>query len=239
MFIRKFKILLLPGVLVAQTFVPTGKTVTPDAAPGSTFQMLDAQVTTSAIVRVGQAMSTTLSPDGNTLLILTSGYNYFAGADGQSVSGEYVFVFDVSAPQRTAAPYPRGHRKPSQARQVLQVTSACSGIAWNPNGSEFYVAGGDSDNVLIFDRQDSGAWFQSAAVRLGHKAGLGSGNYAMAAGLAVNAQGTFLAVANLENDSISILDIGSRAVRFEVDLRPGIANPACPAVPAENFLFGL
>ena len=104
-FIRKFKILLLPGVLVAQTFVPTGKIVTPDAAPGATFQMLDVQVTTSAILRVGQAMSTTLSPDGNTLLILTSGYNYFA-ADGQSFSGEYVFVIDLSAPRRPALPGP-------------------------------------------------------------------------------------------------------------------------------------
>src|ERR1039458_6358767 len=59
----------------------------------------------------------------------------------------------------------------------------------------------------------------------------------MTAGLDVNAQGTLLAVVNLENDSISIIDIGLRAVRAEVDLRPGIANPALSGSPGGEFPF--
>jgi len=36
--LARILLLLLPGALAAQTFLPTGKTATPDAVPGAVFQ---------------------------------------------------------------------------------------------------------------------------------------------------------------------------------------------------------
>ena len=85
----------------------------------------------------GQPISTALSPDGKALLVLTSGYNSNDQEDGATIvdeSHEYVFVYDVS----------RG--KPTQ-KQVLQLRFAYTGLAWNPQGTEFYVSGGVDDSV--------------------------------------------------------------------------------------------
>src|SRR5262249_8482907 len=124
---------------------------------------------------VGQAVSTAVSPDGKTLLILTSGYNRnndSAGNQVDSASNEYVFVYDITV-------------NPPQKRQVLQVANSFNGIAWNPNGQEFYVSGGPSDNVHIFGK--SGAlWTESAVVPLGHASGIGLGfTTPLAAGIGV------------------------------------------------------
>src|ERR1700738_4946149 len=57
------------------TFIPTGVRITPDAAPGATFQALNPGLVSDPSFTVGQAVTTAVSPDGKTLLILTSGYN--------------------------------------------------------------------------------------------------------------------------------------------------------------------
>src|SRR5437762_3386953 len=137
--------LLACGALAAQTFIPTGKMVTPDAAPGARFEPLNPQVPTLPALEVGYAVATAISPDGNTLLILTSGYNRFTGSDGRTLANEYVFVYDIS-------------RKQPARTQVLQVSAAFNGIAWNPSGAEFYVSGGSNDTVAVFTKQASGAW---------------------------------------------------------------------------------
>src|SRR5258708_2338703 len=55
--------------------VPTGQRITPTAAPGSLFQRLDPAIPGLPDYRAGQASALALSPDGKTLLILTSGFN--------------------------------------------------------------------------------------------------------------------------------------------------------------------
>jgi hypothetical protein len=53
----------------------------------------------SANYLVDMTVTTALSPDGKTLLILTSGFNQNLDANGNvdpNTSNEYVFVFDVS-----------------------------------------------------------------------------------------------------------------------------------------------
>ncbi|MGB2606926.1 MAG: hypothetical protein WBC78_25205, partial [Candidatus Sulfotelmatobacter sp.] len=172
------------------TFVPTGMRITPTAARGSTFQTLNPGLVNYPDYVVGQAVATTLSPDGKTLLILTSGYNLVNNASGNldpSASNEYVFVFDVS------------HNTPHQ-KQALQVPNTYNGIAWNPNGAEFYVSGGVNDNVHIFDLVD-GVWSESTPpIALNHilvtpfgiAGGLGILIEPASAGLAVNAAGTQL-----------------------------------------------
>src|SRR2546425_13192421 len=56
-------------------FIPTGMGVTPPAAKGSIFQPLSPALVGPPDFFVGQAVTTAISPDGNTLLILTSGFN--------------------------------------------------------------------------------------------------------------------------------------------------------------------
>ena len=85
-------------------------------------------------------ISTALSPDGATLLVLTSGYNRVADIKAKKIpalSNEYVFVYDV-------------RRNPPVKQQVIPVPNTYVGIAWAPDGHAFYVAGGMDDNVHVF-----------------------------------------------------------------------------------------
>jgi hypothetical protein len=127
------------------TFIPTGVRITPPAAPGSSFQALNPGLPFDPGFTVGQAVTTAISPNGNTLLILTSGYNSqnFTSGPNQgntnpAESNEYIFVFDISG------------GKPLQT-QVLQVPNAFDGLAFNPSGKEFYASGGPDDDVHFYD----------------------------------------------------------------------------------------
>ena len=72
------------------------------------------------------------------------------------------------------------------------------GLAWNPNGEEFYVSGGSKDLVYVFSLQ-SGKFANVAQISLAHPVvsigtGLGLGMLSTPAGMAVNAQGDTLVV---------------------------------------------
>ncbi len=206
--------------------LPNGQRITPTAAPGAVFHLLDPGLSNRPDFVAGQAVATATSPDGNTLLILTSGYNRNANTAGQGIpaeSNEYVFVYDISG---------NGPVK----RQVLQVPNTFNGVAWHPNGQAFYVSGGVNDNVHFF-KQSGGVWSEDGIpVVLGHtNQGLASGP--MAAGLAVNASGTQLVVANFENDSVSVVNIPTRLVVADVDLRPGKVDAAQHGVPGGEYPF--
>src|SRR5260370_19953127 len=191
--------------------LPTGMRITPTAAPGARFSALNPDLPGSPEFTAGQAVSTAISPNGNTLLILTSGYNIRYDSNGNLVpeeSNEYVFVYDIRA-------------QPPRKTQVLQVRVAFNGLTWNPNGTEFYVSGGEADVVRLFARQGD-MWREAGApVALGHAAGLGLAVRPEVAGIAVNAAGSRLIAVNYENDSISIVDIASREKIAGVDLGPG------------------
>jgi YVTN family beta-propeller protein len=58
-------------------------------------------------------------------------------------------------------------------------------------------------------------------------------------GLDVTADGTHLVVANLYNDSASIIDLAGRKVSAEIDLRPGKNDPAQSGVPGGEYPFGV
>src|SRR5271166_3868563 len=53
----------------------TGQRITPLAAPGSTIQHLNPGLAAYPDYEISQIMSATASPDGKTLLVLSSGYN--------------------------------------------------------------------------------------------------------------------------------------------------------------------
>jgi YVTN family beta-propeller protein len=213
--------------------VPSGVRITPTAAPGALFEPLHPDLPTRPDCIAGQAVTTAVSPDGTTLLIVTSGYNRNAGPDGAGIpaeSNEYIFVYDITG-------------KNPVKRQVLQVPNTFVGLAWHPNGQEFYVSGGPDDNVHVYHVQGA-AWAEAAVIPLGHAkpgptdlGGLSVANKPNAAGIAVNTSGTFLVVANHENDSISVVDVQSRIKVGELDLRPGKINAADEGQPGGAYPF--
>jgi hypothetical protein len=207
--------------------LPTGMRITPTAARGAHFSTLNPNLPGAPDFTAGQAVATAVSPDRSALLILTSGYNIRYDASGNLLpqeSNEYVFVYDITA-------------QPPKKMQVLQVPTAFNGLAWNPNGNEFYVSGGEQDTVHAFVRLGT-VWHEAGApVRLGHAAGLGLGVRPEVAGIAVNAAGTQLVAANYENDSISVVDIGSHVKTAELDLRPGKSDPSKKGIAGGEYPF--
>lgn len=191
--------------------------MTPDAAPGSILIDLDPHVASAPSFRAGGAVSTALSPDGRTLLVLTSGFNRTYGPDARPVteaSSEWVFIFDVAA-------------GPPRQVQAVAIPNAFAGLAFGPHGDRFYIGGGSDDVVREYARQTNGSFAEvEPPIALGHRdekglGGLGIDESPYAAGLALSRSGTRLVVANHENDSVSLIDLGARKVTAEVALRPG------------------
>ena len=152
---RGFSTFLLLAIFVlksstpslAQTkgdLLPTGMSITPTAPGGTIFQALNPELPSLPDFRVDMAVTTSLSPDGKTLLILTSGFNQNLDANGNvdpQTSNEYVFVFDVSG------------KTPRQAQVIQIISNAFDGLTWNPSGKSFYVSGGPDDLIHVFNWQ--------------------------------------------------------------------------------------
>ncbi len=207
----------------AEDIAPTGQALTPSAAPGALFQPLNPDLPGDPGFLAGQAAAEAISPDGRTLLILTSGFNRTFGPDGKFIparSNEYVFVWDISG----AAPV---------KRQVIPIADAFQGLAWSPAGDRFFVSGGVTDRVLEYVRDATG-YSARRAFPLGHKTGVGLFVQPEAAALAVSPDGRRLLVSNIQNDSVSLIDLSSGAVA-EQDLRPGAIDPARHGEPGGTF----
>lgn len=224
--IRPGQIHELPS-LEQQAVLPTGMTITPMAAEGAFFVPLNPGLEDFPAYVAGQPVTSVMSPDGSTLLVLTSGYNEMDDATGRRIkrdSNEYVFVYDVS------------RDKPRQ-EQVIQVPNTFDGIAWNPNGNEFYVAGGVDDDVHVFGKSN-GQWAEAMPeIKLAHAHGLGINVKPEAAGIGVTADGKKLLVANFENDSVSVVDVAAHEKTAELDLRPGASDAKETGVAGGEFPF--
>ena len=208
---------------------PSGQRITPLATPRARFEQLDPEVRTFPDFRAGYAVSTAVSPDRKTLLVLTSGYNYNTLPDASAPpqgTAEFVFVYDISGDRPVK-------------RQVLRIPNSFLGIAFHPSGDAFYVSGGGSDEVFMFARGRGGQWVRSGdPIPLGHASGLGlfvGEEPTGASGLAVTANGKRLVVANMQNDSITVVDLERRKVAGELDLRPGRTDSAKRGVPGGAY----
>jgi len=194
--------------------MPSGQLITPLAPAGSKFSELNPGLADFPDYTAGYAVKTALSPDGNTLLVLTSGFNRLKDEQGHRIaadSNEYVFLFDVKA----------GHL---QQKQVLQVPNTFIGLAFAPDGNRFFVSGGADDNVHVFS-QKNGLWTEvGPPIQLGHTAGAGYHERPMVANLAVTADGKTLVAANIAQDSISLVDLDSNAKIGELVLRPNAVH---------------
>src|SRR5579864_5180568 len=127
-----------------------GQQITPLAPVGAQFQGLNPGLSAPAQDwLVSNAVTTVVSPDHKTMLILTSGYNRFVINNNQPATGtnswyppysnEYVFIYDISAPT------------PVQ-KQVVQMPTAYSGIVFDPSGSAFYTGGCAADYVFVINQ---------------------------------------------------------------------------------------
>jgi DNA-binding beta-propeller fold protein YncE len=218
---------LSPAIASQGIFLPSGLTITPTAAPQSTYDALNPELPKFPNFIAGGALSTAKSPDGKILLVLTGGHNNLTDTKGNSFNNEYIFVFDISA------------GKPVK-KQVLQVPNAFVGIAFDPTGQTFYVTGGGDDNIHTFTIQN-GQWAESGTpIKLGHSSGVAlfPGDLpGVAGGIDLTQDGKTLVVANYHNESISFIDVQNRSVVKELDLRPGKNNPADSGKPGGEYPF--
>ncbi|HEY6048477.1 MAG TPA: hypothetical protein VIV07_05450, partial [Sphingomicrobium sp.] len=79
--------------------LPTGQAITPTAAPGAKFEPLVTRIGPHPSYVADGAAAIALSPDGHEMLVLTSGFNLYNGADGKVVakqSTQYVFRYSIS-----------------------------------------------------------------------------------------------------------------------------------------------
>jgi len=237
-----------------------GQQITPLAPQGAQFSGLNPGLPAPAQDWLAsQAVTTVVSPDHKTMLVMTSGYNRFFIDNNQPATGvqawdppdsnEYVFVYDISSPT------------PVQ-KQVVQMPFTYSGIVFDPSGSAFYVGGCAADAVLIVNADPTtgswpGSWKPAAgtALPLNHSSlGVGLnltpngatainnqvGVFPCAAGVAVSKDGQTLVVANYYNDSISVFSgglgkwkmvLGADQKTSGLDLRPGKSDPSKAGTP--------
>ena len=217
-----------------RNLLPTGKRITPLATRGSHFESLNPELPDFPHYLAGQGMSSAVDPSGRTLLILTSGFNRIKDKNDKTIEGastEYVFVFDIS-------------NTTPRKKQVLKVPNTFAGIAFAPDGERFYVAGGKDDDLHFFGKSPSGQWREDGEpVKLGHsQGGLGlvPGKEPLASvGVAVTGDGKYAAVANLYNDSVTVVDLNARSVASEIELRPGKVDSSKSGVPGGEYPFGI
>ena len=219
----------------SQSLPNMDQTITPLAPPGATFQQLNPDLADDPAWLAQHAATSVVSPDGKTLLVMTSGYNRFYNTSSDSLttyyppdSNEYVFIYDIS-------------KDVPMKQQVLQIPTTYHGIVFDPNSNStnahFYVAGCANDNVHIISyNSDTKLWAEdtrngASAAPLGldhvNADGIPMGVglpvvpsigsvpvnaqvfvYPCAAGVAISKTGQTMVVANYFNDSISVFTGG-------------------------------
>jgi len=214
--------------------VATGQRITPAAAAGTQVLRLHTDLRSDENADAANAVTTALSPDGFTLLILTSGSNNsFYKDDGTPIvydvldpttglrtgqttsSAEWVFVYDVTGPV------------PVQ-KQKINLPVTYNGLLWDGSGTRFYVSGGSNDIVYPF-KKTNGTFQLDAPFMLLNTGGqldntiagpamqsFGLAPWAVVAGLGLSGDASTLYAANFENDSVSAVDTQSRQVTSRI-----------------------
>ncbi len=226
-----------PSMAATAVQLPSGQYITPTIVPGAVQQFLNPGLAAYPNFVAGEAVRAQLSPDGQTLAVLTAGQNSLyntAGAVDVAASTQFLFLYDVSGSNKT---HPL-------LKQVIQQKNAHVGLVFAPNGQTLYAAGGRDDAVYAYTQQ-GGSWVLAHTIALGHLTTAGLGGIGLsvspnASGLAVSADGKTLVVVNNYNDSISVIDTATATVRYEHDLRPYFSgNEGTPGAAGGTFPFAV
>ena len=192
--------------------LPTGLYVTPLKLTNSVQQPLNPGLPQYPNFVAGMAVRSQLSPDGTTLAIITAGQNSLdnaAGSTDVANSTQYIFIYNVVGANKTQP----------VLQQVIKQTNAWVGLVFSTDGNTIYGTGG-VDDVVYYYTKGSNGFAPGGSIALGHTAGLGGSVKPNAGGLGLSPDGSTLVVANNYNDSISVIDTATKALRFEHDLRP-------------------
>ena len=205
---------------------PSGFRITPLAAPGAVLTPLGTLDGRPGSVAITNPAALAASPDGSVVAVLTSGFNGMALPDGKpdrAHSTERLMIF---------RPGPRGATKLAE----VPLPATFAGVAWSPDGRRIAATLGVGDAVVTFAWDGAKLVPDGAPIALGHKEGLGLRVKPAAAGI-VWVSATRLLVANFFNDSVSLVDAGSRKVVAEIDLRPGKLDATQRGVPGGTYPF--
>ena len=222
----------LAAVALSDDELPTGKTLTPTAAAGSTFQFLNPHNSLAPDLTLNGAAAVAVAPNGKLLAIMTSGYNTFADRNGEfppALGTEYLFLFDITG------------TRPKQI-QSFPIRTTLQGLSWAPSSNQVYVSGGTDDVVWEFT-SDGRAFKADRKIDLGHKRCIegqtdaldGKGCGCAVSAVSVSPEGTRLLIANYMNDSVSLIDLVAGRIIAEQDLRPGIIDKRHRGQPGGSY----
>ena len=154
-------------------FLPTGQFITATIAPGAYYQRLATGLRPDGNADADDAVSSAASPDGKTLLVLTSGFNIafnyqkpnglpidfpvlnpvtgLSAGDNNPNNCSYVptYVCGKNNQAEFLFVFDVSSGTPVK-KQLLFIPDTYSGLAWDPAGSRFYVSGGIDDRILIY-----------------------------------------------------------------------------------------
>src|SRR5580693_2407202 len=231
---------------------PPGLYITPTALANAVQQLLNPGLANYPNFVAGEAVKAAVSPDGNTLAILTAGMNslYYPNTDANITNGlvgtidkaastQFLFLYNVSGANKS---------KPV-LKQVIQQLNAHVGLVWGPDSQTLYAAGGCDDVVYVYSNNGT-SFALSSKISLGHapggcvsnaanRTGLGLGVEPNVAGLALSSDGKTLVAANNYNDSISVVDTATATVRYESDLRPYASSGAPNGTQGGTFPYSV
>jgi len=204
----------------------SGFAITPLAAPTAKLTQLGTLDGKPGSPAISNPAALVASPDGTLIALLTSGFNAMALSDGQpdrAHSTERLMIF-------------RPNNSGSEKLAEMPVPASFAGLAWSPDGQKIAVALGVADAVSIFSWDGSHLIPDGASIALGHTEGLGLRVKPAAAGITW-ASADRLLVTNFFNDSVSLIDVRTRQVVAEIDLRPGKLNPDHRGQPGGTYPF--
>jgi hypothetical protein len=140
---------------------PPGLFVTPTAPLTNAIQQpLNPGLANYPNFVAGEAVRAVLSPDGNTLAILTAGQNSLYNAAGSvdtAASTQFIFLYNVAG----------ANKSNPVLKQVIQQVNAHVGLVWAPTSQILYAAGGCDDAVYAYSNTGT-SFVQSARISLGH-----------------------------------------------------------------------
>ena len=138
--------------------LPSGHYITPTAINDAVQTNLNPGLPAYPDFVAGMAVRSRLSPDGQTLAILTAGQNSLYKPDGTvdvPNSTQYIFLYDVTRPSQPSL------------KQVIKQVNAHVGLVFSPDGNTLYAAGGNDDAVYVYTKNGD-SFAPAPPIALGH-----------------------------------------------------------------------